>query len=99
MPTLNVGEFLDRHRGGKALLRNEDRLRDLGLNVHKRRQFGTLRPVGSGGVFSFYNLAFERRDKNFSTELIEFLKDEIKLPPAEIQELELRAAYGDPHNN
>jgi hypothetical protein len=87
MPTLDLGEYFERHRHGNA-----DRLRDLGLIVQKKL-FGTLVPVGSGGVIRFYDLTFERRDQSFSAELVSVLQDEIKLSFAEVQQLEQQAAF------
>jgi len=96
MGTLNLGKYFDER--GSAVLANEHRLRELGLDVQKS-QVGTLQPVGSGGVLGLYDLAFERRDRNFSAELVEFLKTKIKLSPADIQQLEERAAYKNPNRN
>jgi hypothetical protein len=92
MPTLDLGEYFERHRHGNAVLQHEDRLRDLGLIVQKKL-FGTLVPVGSGGVIRFYDLTFERRDQSFSAELVSVLQDEIKLSFAEVQQLEQQAAF------
>jgi hypothetical protein len=87
---VNLQKYFDER--GRAVLAHEHRLRELGLIVLKT-QVGTLQPVAYGGILSLYDLAFERRDEQFSPELIQFLETEINLSPEEIGQLEQRAIY------
>jgi hypothetical protein len=66
MGALNLGKYFD--ECGSPVLANEHRLQQLGLDVLKT-PVCTLQPVGSGGVLGLYDLAFERRDKDFSPEV------------------------------
>ena len=75
---------------GAALILHEARLADLGLIVIKTPEWNLH---SSGGMGTFYDLAFERRDERLSAELIRFLETEIKLPPEEIVWLQQNATY------
>ena len=90
MAAPDLSKYLDER--GAAVLAHEDRLRELGLNVLKEK-VGNLVPPAYGGIIALFDLAFERRDEKFSAELVEFLKNEIKLTPDAIAQLEQQAVY------
>lgn len=90
MATVNLNKYLDKR--GSAVLAHEHRLRELGLYISKT-PVGTLHPGAYGVVLGLFDFAFERRDVNFSGELIEFLREVIRLSPSEIQQLEQQATY------
>ena len=83
MQQIDLKRYLDER--GSAVLANEHRLHELGLDVVKS-PVGTLHQ--GAGVFGLYDLAFERRDPNFSAELVEFLRQKVRLSPAGVQQLE-----------
>jgi hypothetical protein len=72
MPTIDLGKYFDER--GTAVLANERRLRELGLNV-KRTPAGSIQTVGPGAVLGLFDLDFERQDEKFSAELVEFLNN------------------------
>ncbi|MGA2990217.1 MAG: hypothetical protein ABSD88_07050 [Candidatus Korobacteraceae bacterium] len=89
METFDPSKYLN-ERGHNVLL-YEDQLRALGLNVVKT-EFGKLYPPGaSGGIFSLYDLKFEKKDEKFSDQLSAFLRDKIGLKPEDIERLQTQA--------
>ncbi len=91
MTTVDLRKYLDER--GRAVLANEQKLSELGLTVVKAPAGNRLPVASSGGVLGLYDLSFVRRDRNFSQQLVEFLTNEIKLSPAEIQQLEEQSEY------
>jgi hypothetical protein len=83
-------KYFDEH--GSALLANEHQLERWGLMVVKE-PFGTLQ-IGPA-TLALYDLTYRRRDKEFSSALISYLKNEIQISPEQIAKLQSLAVYDE----